>query len=97
MCMFLCVILSVQFCFYHLSWGSVCLFFVFVFLFLFMSVCVYVSLCDFACLVLLLPFVFGFCLFSFCLFVCLFFLFFSSFSSMPCGWQGLSALSECWA
>ena len=41
---------------------------------LFVSVCVYVSLCDFVCIALLLPFVLGFSLFVF--FVC-FVLFFS--------------------
>ena len=45
----------------------------------------YVSLCDFVCLGLLLPFVLGFCLFGVFLF------FFSSFSSEPSGWQGLGA------
>ena len=35
--------------------------------FLFMNVCVYVSLCDFVCWGLLLPFVLGFCLFFFVL------------------------------
>ena len=42
--------------------------------FLFMSVCMYVSLCDFACLVLLLPFGLGFYLFGFFLFFLFFFL-----------------------
>ena len=39
---------------------------------LFVSVYVYASLCDFACIALLLPLVLGFCLSSFfvCLFVC---------------------------
>ena len=46
----------------------------------------YVSLCDFVCLVLLLPFGLGFYLFLF---------FFSSISSEPCGWQGLGALVRC--
>ena len=48
----------------------------------------YVSMCDSFCLVLFLPFGFGFYLFFFCLFVFLF-SFFSSFISEPCGWQGL--------
>ena len=44
------------------------------FFFLFVGACAYVSLCDFVCLALLLPFVLGFCLFV-CLGSCLFFLF----------------------
>ena len=56
-----------------MSYGSACSFlFVLFVCFLFMMVCVYVSLCDFVCLVLLLPFVLGFCLFVFCLFALLF-------------------------
>ena len=51
------------------------------------SVCVYVFVSDFVCLVLLLTFVLGFCLF----------IFFSTFSSVPCGCQGLDPLAECWA
>ena len=49
--------------------------------------CVYVSLCDFVCLVLFLPFVLGFPLF-----VCLFL---SSISSEPYGWKALGALAGC--
>ena len=59
---------------------------------LFVSVYVYASFCDFVCIGLLLPFGLGFCLLL--LFVCLFV---SSFSSEPCGWQGLGALAACWA
>ena len=44
--------------------------------FLLMSVCVYVSLCDFVCIVLLFPFGLGFYLLgSFCLFACFHFFF----------------------
>ena len=49
----------------------------------------YASLCDFGCIGLLLSFVLGFCLF--------FFLSLSSFSSEPCGWQGLGASAGCQA
>ena len=49
---------------------------------LFVNVYVFVSLCDFVCLVLLLPFGLGFYMFFF---------FFSFYSSKPCGWQGLGA------
>ena len=66
------------------------LFYKFFFLFsLFLSVHVYVSLCDFVCLGLLLPFGLGFYLFGF--------FFFSSFSSELCGWQGPGALAGCQA
>ena len=55
---------------------------------LFESVCVYVSLGDFVCLGLLLPFVLGFCLFSFfvcfVLFFCGFFVGFFVFSFYDC-------------
>ena len=60
--------------------------FLFFFSSLFVSMRLYVSLCDIVCLVLLLHFVLGFCLLGF---------FFSSFSSMPCGWQGLGAPVGC--
>ena len=60
MCVFLSVILSGNFAF------TVCLGALFVrFFFLFVSMCVYVSLCDFVCLVLLLPFLLEFSLFFF--------------------------------
>ena len=66
------------------------IFFIFSPFSLFVSVYVYASLCDFVCLGLLLPHVLEFRLFFF------FFLFFlSSFSSEPCGWQGLGPLAGC--
>ena len=78
--------------------GFVTLFLIYIYIFffppfsLFVSVYVYASFCDFVCIGLLLPFGLGFCLLL--LFVCLFV---SSFSSEPCGWQGLGALAACWA
>ena len=48
------------------------------------SVCVYVSLCDFVCLVLLLPFVLGFCLFIF-FFCFVLFCFFPFLPSLAAG------------
>ena len=44
----------------------------------FVSVYVYASFCDFACIALPLPFVLGFCLSVFCLFVCFFTIVFST-------------------
>ena len=61
---------------------------------LFLSVYVYALLCDFVFIGLLLPFILGLCLFIFLL---LFLFFLSSFSSEPCGWQGLGALAGCQA
>ena len=49
---------------------------IYIFLFsLFVSVYVYASVCDFGCIALLLPFVLGFCLSVFFLFLFVFFLF----------------------
>ena len=78
---YLSLVLSVYF---HL-WVSLLVWLLSSFFFFFLFVSVSVSLCDFVCSVLLLPFGLGFCLF----------VFFSSFSSVLCGWQGLSAPAGC--
>ena len=87
LCDFACLCLLIPFVL------EFCLVFLVLFLFvcfLYVSVCVYVSLCDFVCLVLLFPFGMRFS-------ICSFFGFFSSFSSEPCGWQGLGAPAGCQA
>ena len=84
-CFWFYVYLSLVFSAYYHWW--ICLlvwlltslyFYTFIFFLfpLFVSVYVYASLCDFVCIDLLLPFVLGFCLFNFWVFLFVFFFFF---------------------
>ena len=91
-CVRICVF--VWFCLFRFAYTicprvlTVCVLGLFVCLFSFYK-CVYVSLYQFACLVLLLPF--GLVFYRFVG------VFFFLFSSKPCGWQGLNAPARCQA